>query len=85
MRESVIYQDILQKGQQERLRLGQKQVVQLILDTLEIRFGETPSDLTEQLMNLTPEQLRELHRLAITCSSLPDFLADLLKRELADS
>jgi predicted transposase YdaD len=81
MRESVIYQDILQEGlrqgQQEGLRQGQqeglRQVVQLIIDTLEVRFSETPSDITEQLMNLTPEQLRQLHRLAMTCSSLPVF------------
>lgn len=73
MRESVIYQEILQEG----LIQGRQQVVQLILDTLEIRFGETPSDITEQLMNLTPEQLRELHRLAIICSSVPEFLSNL--------
>jgi predicted transposase YdaD len=81
MKESVIYQDILQEGlrqgQQEGLRQGLQQVVQLIIDTLEVRFSETPSDITEQLMNLTPEQLRQLHRLAMTCSSLPEFLADL--------
>ncbi len=77
MRESVIYQDILQEGLRQGQQEGLRQVVQLIIDTLEVRFSETPSDITEQLMNLTPEQLRQLHRLAMTCSSLPEFLADL--------
>jgi predicted transposase YdaD len=77
MKESVIYQDILQEGLRQGQQEGLRQVVQLIIDTLEVRFSETPSDITEQLMNLTPEQLRQLHRLAMTCSSLPEFLADL--------
>lgn len=77
MKESVIYQDILQEGLRQGQQEGLRQVVQLIIDTLEVRFSETPSDITEQLMNFTPEQLRQLHRLAMTCSSLPEFLADL--------
>jgi predicted transposase YdaD len=77
MRESVIYQDILQEGLRQGQQEGLRQVVQLIIDTLEVRFSETPSDITEQLMNLTPEQLKQLHRLAMTSSSLPEFLADL--------
>ncbi|MGL4375911.1 MAG: Rpn family recombination-promoting nuclease/putative transposase, partial [Microcoleaceae cyanobacterium] len=70
MRESVIYQDILQQGQKQALKTS-------ILDVLEARFSAAPPELNSQLEALTPEQLRRLLRLASTCVTVNDFISQL--------
>lgn len=74
MRESVIYQDILQQGLQQ----GRKQALKTsILDALEARFDSVPPEVAPRLEGLTPEQLRELLRQAWTCATLDEFISQL--------
>jgi predicted transposase YdaD len=70
MRESVIYQDILQQGQKQALKTS-------ILDVLEARFSAVAPELNSRLEGLTPEQLRGLLRLASTCATVNDFITQL--------
>ncbi len=74
MRESVIYQDILQQG----LKQGQKQGLKnSIVDTLEIRFGLVSMEISQRLDELTIEQLQRLHRQAVICGSVEEFISQL--------
>jgi len=74
MRESVIYQDILQQG----VEMGQKQALKTsILDVLEARFSAAPPEVNSKIEALTPEQLRGLLRLAGTCVTVNDFISQL--------
>jgi hypothetical protein len=74
MRESVIYQDILQQG----VETGQKQALKTsILEALETRFGAAPPELNFRLEGLTPERLHGLLRLAWTCVTVNDFISQL--------
>jgi predicted transposase/invertase (TIGR01784 family) len=70
MRESVIYQDILQQGQKQALKTS-------ILEALETRFGAAPPELNFRLEALTPERLHGLLRLAWTCVTVNDFISQL--------
>ena len=70
MRESVIYQDILQQGEKRALKMS-------ILDVLEARFGSSPPDVNSQIEALTPEQLRGLLRVASTCVTVDEFISQL--------
>jgi predicted transposase/invertase (TIGR01784 family) len=74
MRESVIYQDILQEGLQQGVQQGIKSS---ILDALEVRFGTVPSEVAERLNFLTTEQLQQLLRQSVTSRSLEEFINQL--------
>lgn len=74
MRESVIYQDILQEGLQQGVQQGIKSS---ILDALEVRFGAVPSEVAERLNFLTTEQLQQLLRQSVTSRSLEEFINQL--------
>ncbi len=53
---------------------------QLLIETIEIMFGEVPIKLIKQIMNVKdPEVLRILHRKAIRCDSLKEFESILKK------
>ena len=61
MRESVVYQDILQKGLQQGLQQGRQQgEVTLILRLLNRRFGEVDPQWQERIQGLSIPQLEEL-------------------------
>jgi predicted transposase YdaD len=69
MQESVIYQDILQKGLQQGLQQGkqeglqqgkQEEALSLIMRLLTRRFGEIDSQLQERVQRLSLVQLEEL-------------------------
>jgi predicted transposase YdaD len=61
MQESVIYQDILQKGLQQGLQQGkQEEALSLIIRLLTRRFGEIDSQLQERVQRLSLVQLEEL-------------------------
>lgn len=53
MKESVIYQDIISKGEQQ-------EAIKLILRLLNRRFGELAPDTISQVRGLPVEQLEEL-------------------------
>ncbi|MFB2882108.1 hypothetical protein [Floridanema aerugineum] len=78
MRESVIYQDILQEGLQQGVQQGVQQGIKSsILDALEVRFGAVPSEVAERLNFLTTEQLQQLLRQSVTSRSLEEFINQL--------
>lgn len=78
MRESVIYQDILQKGVQQGLQQGQQQaLVSSILDALSLRFDSVPPSVAPQLSELGADRLQSLNRQAWTCQTLDEFIAQL--------
>ena len=78
MRESVIYQDILEQGIQQGLQQGQQQALKTsILDALDARFGSVPAEVAPKLEGLTPEQLQGLLRQAWTCAALDAFIRQL--------
>ena len=69
MQESVIYQDIIQRGEQ----LGkQKGEATLILRQLSRRFGETPAQLEQKIQTLSTTQLEELGEALLDFSSQND-------------
>ncbi|HLO85929.1 MAG TPA: DUF4351 domain-containing protein, partial [Nostocaceae cyanobacterium] len=57
MEESVIYQDIIQKGE---LRGKKKEALELIMRQLKRRFGNVQSGIEPQLRALSLEQLENL-------------------------
>ncbi|NKQ37760.1 MAG: hypothetical protein HF973_19380 [Chloroflexi bacterium] len=73
----------LQQGLQQGLRQGVAVGVEqglraAILDTLLLRFDAAPQEIEERLTAVTnTEQLRDLHRQAVTAETLDDF-TDLL-------
>ncbi|BAZ85629.1 DUF4351 domain-containing protein [Dolichospermum compactum] len=61
MQESVIYQDILQKGEQKGEKIGeQKEAVRFLNRLLNRRFGEMDSFIVERIRLLPTEQLEIL-------------------------
>ncbi|BAZ66627.1 MAG: DUF4351 domain-containing protein [Pelatocladus maniniholoensis HA4357-MV3] len=74
MRESVIYQDILQKGRKQ----GEES---LILRQLHRRFGEIDSSLIERLRGLSAEQLENLGEALLDFSNVADLIAYLEQLE----
>lgn len=82
MKESVIYQDILQQGLQQGLKQGLQQGLQQalktsILEALESRFTSVSPDVIQSLEGLTIEELKRLNRHAWTCESLAEFISQL--------
>ncbi|MBD1840277.1 DUF4351 domain-containing protein [Coleofasciculus sp. FACHB-501] len=74
MQESVIYQDILQKGEQRGLRQGE---VALILRQLRLRFGDINPELQEQIRGLSIPQLEGLAEALLDFSSQTDLVSYL--------
>ncbi len=75
MQESVIYQDILQKGLEQGLNQGKKQeATALILGMLNRRFGSLEPDVRERLDSLTTNQLEELSLAFLDFSQVTDLV-----------
>ena len=76
MRESVIYQDILQRGLQQGRQEGRQEgEVALITRRLTRRLGEVDSSLIEQIRGLSIEQLEELGVALFDFSDVADLVA----------
>ena len=75
MQESVIYQDILQKGLQQGQEQGKKQeALQLIMRLLTRRFGAIEPEMQEQISTLSITQLEELAEALLDFSSQSDLV-----------
>jgi predicted transposase YdaD len=68
MQESVIYQDILQKGEQ-------KEAFRFLNRLLNRRFGEIDSSIVERIRMLSTEQLEVLGEEFLSFSNVSDLLA----------
>lgn len=85
MRESVIYQDILQQGLQQGRREGKQEgEVALILRFLKRRIGEIDPMLQEQIRGLSTEQLEELAEAVLDFSEVADLVAWLKQQTISD-
>ncbi|KAB8316373.1 DUF4351 domain-containing protein [Tolypothrix campylonemoides VB511288] len=75
MQESVIYQDILQKGLQQGEERGKKQeALELILRQLTRRFGAIEPEIQQQIRALSITQLEELAEALLDFSSPSDLV-----------
>lgn len=73
MRESVIYQDILQKGEQIGIKIGLQQgEVALVLRLLNRRFETIAPELQTQIEGLSIPQLEALGEALLDFSTLSD-------------
>jgi predicted transposase YdaD len=78
MQESVIYQDILQKGQQQ----GQQQeALTFCMSLLEERFGNLDASIVEQVEVLNKEQLEALGRALLRIVLIDDLVIWLQQQE----
>ncbi|MEH1904108.1 MAG: DUF4351 domain-containing protein [Nostoc sp.] len=71
MQESVIYQDILQKGEQRGLQKGE---VAVILRLLKLRFGAIEPEIEQQICKLSITQLEELTEALLGFNSQSDLV-----------
>ncbi|MEH1960655.1 Rpn family recombination-promoting nuclease/putative transposase [Nostoc sp.] len=71
MQESVIYQDILQKGEQRGLQKGE---VAVILRLLKLRFGAIEPEIEQQIRKLSIAQLEELTEALLGFNSQSDLV-----------
>ncbi len=74
MQESVIYQDILQKGEQ-------KEAVRFCISLLNERFGEIDSSIIERVQVLNKKKLEALGRALLRISSIADLFIWLDEHE----
>lgn len=75
MQESVIYQDILQKGLQQGEERGKKQeALSLILRLLARRFGEIQPQVEQQIGTLPITQLEDLAEALLDFSNQTDLV-----------
>jgi predicted transposase/invertase (TIGR01784 family) len=75
MQESVIYQDILKKGEEKGEQKGeQKGVLLLCLSLLDERFGEIDSSIISRVKVLNKNQLEALGRKLLSISSIDDLV-----------
>ncbi len=82
MRESVIYQDIRESGKAQGREEGRREeAVSLILRLLNRRLGEISSTLSQQIQELSLEQLETLGEALLDFTSLTDLTAWLLEIE----
>jgi len=82
MRESVIYQDILQQGLQQGRQEGKQEgEVALITRLLTRRLGKVDSLLMERIRGLSTEQLEELAEALLVFSSVADLMAWFTQQE----
>jgi predicted transposase YdaD len=71
MQESVIYQDILQKGEGKG---EQKEAVKFCLMLLNQRFGQLDSEILERVKVLSVEQLENLGAALFNISEIADLV-----------
>ncbi len=71
MQESVIYQDILQKGEQRGLQKGE---VAVILRQMTRRFGAIEPEVQQQIRSLSITELEELAEALLDFSSPSDLV-----------
>jgi len=71
MQESVIYQDILQKGELRGELRGEQR---MIIRQLNRRFGEIDTSLTNRIKTLKIEQLEDLAEAFLNFSQISDLL-----------
>ena len=76
MKESVIYQDILQKGEEKGEKKGEIRFVSRLLNR---KFGAIDSSILERLQSLTTEQLEALAEDFVDFSNVSDLEAWLNK------
>jgi predicted transposase YdaD len=86
MRESVIYQDIRESGKAQGREEGREEgrreeAVSLILRLLNRRLGEISSTLSQQIQELSLEQLETLGEALLDFTSLTDLTTWLLEIE----
>jgi len=75
MQESVIYQDILQKGLQQGEEQGKKQeALQMTMRLLTRRFGAIEPEIGQQICTLSITQLEELAEALLDFSSQSDLV-----------
>ncbi|MEH1936097.1 MAG: DUF4351 domain-containing protein [Nostoc sp.] len=75
MQESVIYQDILQKGEQRGEQRGeQKEAFRFLNRQLNRRFGEIDSSIVERIRVLSTEQLEQLGEEFLDFSNVSDLV-----------
>ncbi|WP_371416768.1 DUF4351 domain-containing protein [Dolichospermum sp. UHCC 0259] len=75
MQESVIYQDILQKGEQKGEKIGeQKEAFRFLNRLLNRRFGEMDSFIVERISLLPTEQLEILGEEFLDFSGISDLV-----------
>jgi len=75
MQESVIYQDILQKGLQQGEERGKKkEALELIVRQLTRRFGAIEPEVQQQIRSLSITQLEELAEALLDFSSPSDLV-----------
>jgi len=69
----------LQQGLQQGLQKGQiKKAVDMIIDTIEIRFGSVPGDIRKAISSIEDGALlKHLHRHAVLCDGIDTFRAEL--------
>ena len=73
MQESVIYQDIIQRGEQIGEQRGkQKGEATLILLLLNQKFGETPTEVEQKIQTLSTTQLEDLGEALLDFSNQND-------------
>ena len=87
MRESVIYQDILKKGEQRGIKIGfqiglHKAEVALVVRQLNRRLGAIAPELQARIQILSIPQLEALGEALLDFSNLSDLTAWLESQEL---
>ncbi len=76
MQESVIYQDILQKGEQRGEQRGeQKEAFRFLTRQFNRRFGEIDSSIVDKIRVLSTEQLEQLGEEFLDFSNVSDLVA----------
>lgn len=78
MKESVIYQDIFQKGERRR---EQKEAVKFPMRLLNQRFAEIDSEIVERVKLLALEQLGNLGAALFNISEVADLVTWLNQQE----
>ncbi|MGB3636365.1 MAG: DUF4351 domain-containing protein [Rivularia sp. (in: cyanobacteria)] len=78
MQESVIYQDILQKGRQQG---KQQEAFQFLMRLLTRRFGEIDSSIIERIRVLSTEKLEVLGEEFVDFSAISDLISLLEQQE----
>ncbi len=78
MQESVIYQDILQKGEQ-------KEALRFCMFLLDETFGAIDPSIIARVQSLNKEQLENLGRAILRISSIPDLLTWLDQQDFINT
>ncbi len=78
MRESVIYQDIIQRGEKQGEQRGEPKFALRLLNR---KFGGLEESLTEQIRSLSTEQLEALAEALLNFSTTEDLVNWLEENE----